>query len=623
MTTTTNNTTTAIITIDRYAQRKAAAAARHPNTTAAVIALYAWTSSNTAAAEKALPVGSKAVWSTLNYLYQQDGTKLWNDLLKDWKVDQQAANIASIAADAMTKKAAHDTMRDRAQLMQRIADRVTTPEEQAEAAREEAAAAREIAKELREEGEDLERIIRKAVSTDRADLDQIAATAYWQTNNYKMATKAVRAAVRKMANPDAMTANRTDLTAVKAEEAEEFNKLHGEGAKVPYYTRKGQQNGYITMEQRKATKTRAAGWYRVHHRKTVAPYVSFEVFASADGSGEIVKNGGINAVCSQQAMDDLQDIIERSNLNECERNIVRYMLDQTAAKAGMEAAGQHMKEAAARAALAKTHKGQAQILRRAQEGAEKARHAAMWENALKRAGITTERSQQRKRAAIHEKLQAAKAAMDSRHAQPLTEQEKAERAARDIAYMQSNRSRYQRTSREAYTAPEIMPKLTATIHAPKLDEAQAKRMKEYADKLTAAALHFVDSGVKPQPITAEEAAAAAAKAEQERQQHQQQHMADIAYLEYRRSLRSHTPSRTAYAAHDAIAAAFVFVDAFTAEDIRAWYEAEQAEKARIERIRAAAKASGIYSLNSTLEQWLRWSKEERAAHLEFLRSLHN
>ena len=84
-------------------------------------------------------------------------------------------------------------------------------------------------------------------------------------------------------------------------------------------------------------------------------------------------------------------------------------------------------------------------------------------------------------------------------------------------------------------------------------------------------------------------------------------------------------TRTAYAAHDAQSAAAVFVEALTPAELtdvgRAIIAEREEAAAKAAARAAAAKASGVYGLNTTLAMWQSWTAEQRAEHMRFLSTL--
>jgi hypothetical protein len=181
---------------------------------------------------------------------------------------------------------------------------------------------------------------------------------------------------------------------------------------------------------------------------------------------------------------------------------------------------------------------------------------------MHRAGIYSDTTQRKVLERIRAKLTAAKA-------DPIepTAAELAERDSREWAYMQSNRNRYSRTQ-YATKAAHIVPTLTIAANShpnAKPTEYAAMRV-ELVQTVDPSTLRTVTE----QERESEEAQRAA---------HIAAHAADVALMDYRRQMRDHKPSRTAYAAHDAITAAFVFYDRMSCAEQAAHVAALKAEEA--------------------------------------------
>lgn len=572
-TTTNNNQTRALMVIDQTAARIEAAHRRHPNTTPAVIILPQWTQSDPQQeqhAQEAMNAAQRGTTKTLQFLAVENNTPLLWELLSSAAADHRAANFATITAQADQTRSRRKTARGMADELQRIADKVTTPAAAKQAAAIAAAEYRREADAALDDERTLDSAANGLTYTDRADLVQEAALAYWQTGSIRMASKAVRRSVRNLAHPDAKTEARTDVW--KLEDAPKTYRAAAEAAnlindpntpadengeqqprKVDAITTRGERDGYLTYERREATEGREAGYYLIHHRLTVPAYISYETFATGEGAKAIARNDGLNVILNKTDKEAVDDLMTRANLNKRERQIVRYMVDQTAAEAGRKAVEKHHAQTAERVNAAPNRKAAQQIQRRADEQTEKVRSEAMRLDAMTRAGIYTKTAQEKALSRIRAKLEAAKAA-------PIapTAAEQEERAARHMVSMQSNRHRESQRG-QAAAVDMFAQTINRTLYsAPDTrSEDERRTAREYA----AQDVVWREDYPQPQPITAAEKAAEEAAAEAKRREAMKAAAADRILLAYRRAMRDHNRRRTAYAALDALTAALVFFEA--------------------------------------------------------------
>lgn len=557
------------------AARIEAAHRRHPNHTAAVIILRQWTDSDPQQeqhAAEAMNAAQRGTTKTLQFLAVENNTPLLWELLSSAAADHRAANFATITAEADQTRSRRKAARRMADELQKAADKVRTPA----AAREAAAIA---AAEYRREADaalDDERTLDSAANglayTDRADLVQEAALAYWLTGNIRAASKAVRKSVRSLAHPDAKTEARTDLW--KLENAPKTYRAAAEAAnlindpntpadengeaqprKVDAITTKGERDGYLTYEHREAAEGREEGFYLIHHRLTVPAYISYETFATGEGAKAIAKNDGINAIFNQTDKEAIDALITRANLNGRERDILRFTADQTAAEAGRKAVEKHHHETAERVKAAPNRKAAQQIQRRADERTEAIRAEAMRHDAMIRAGIYSDRTQRDLWKRIKAKLEAAKTA-------PIepTEAEREERKARQLAAMQSNRRRESQRG-QAAAVDMFAQTITRTLYsAPDTrSEDERRAAREYA----AQRVTWSEDYPQPQPMSAAEKAAEEAAAEAKRREAMKAAAADRILLAYRRAMRDHSRRRPAFPALDALTAALVFFESMS------------------------------------------------------------
>lgn len=550
------------------AARISAAAARHPNTTPAIIIMTAYTASNTAAIAAVRESGHAAAYLAIRARHMASGLDFLRCLNLEQQRDRQRESVPEIADRAAAHDRAHDLHRAHADALQAIADRVSTTTEDAAtaaaaAAAERAAAARELAA-----ADALHRVISTTSHSDRADISQAATIAMWTTGNFAAACKAAGKAIGAVAAANGCTATRTKVKPISAAEAAAEQQRHPNMDKIPFAIKRASGSttqGYYTIEHRDS-KQFAPSWYRVYHYMTVAPVISYETYATAEDAPQLATNGGINAITDQQDAQDLQDLYRRAGLTDRECTICAYMIDNTAAAAGIKAVAQHQQQTAERISAA-TSAAQAQRIQRdADRRAEDIRSAAQRDNAMTRAGVYSDRT----RRDIMQRLRAKLAAAASSPTQP-TAAELAERDRRQWEHMQGNRDRYQRISRSAAAAaPAIVPTITSTT-SPAAPTEYATYNPVWVERINLADLHTIS----PAQLAAEQTA---------EQQRRAVFAAERAALDLRRACRDHKPTRSAYAALDAQSAAYVFMERMSiaelAEGIRAEQERQQEQQRR-------------------------------------------
>lgn len=657
----TNNTnnTAAIIVHPTHAARAFTAHTRHYCRTAAVVTLPEICPTHAA---EVMHTAHAAARKALAARYTASGQPLMLALMNAAQADRRREQLPRIAAEAMQQEATHAAAREQADRLAAIAQRISTPAEERREAMAQAKQAAAIADNAAAHAHDLNRTIEKGSSSDAADIAQAAAVAYIVTmreNNWSSDPDSLRAAFRAActaagkaiadtAAAQTLSSYRSKWQPLTDEAAAEERRQHpdtapGKPCRIPFNVKGGNAttNGYYTIQYHSGNAAREKGWYKVLHYVTAPAYCYYEDFtrpedgehmereAAADcieameTAPEYRRNNGINAVQDAATADRLQAFIEAANLKDRERNWLVFLLDNTAARAGLGAVSAYYAEAATRAAAAadrarvkakaagKTaaaaekaaERAARDVLRNADKQAEKVRFEAMKDNAANRAGIRSERTAQRTWQRIREAFTAANKAMQEQ--QRSSHRTPAEREAAAMAAMQRNADRYQRQHRSTTAAPVIVPRLTVyTSAAPWQYYDKAARM--YYAKTP---LIWHESHEQPQHISAAEAAAAAAKQEQQRKAEHAAHAVDIYFIECRRIVRSKDP------------AAAATMDTWSAADKTAWYAQEQERKQQEQRRRAAARASGIYGLNTSFEMWQAWSEEERAAHRDFLNSL--
>lgn len=193
---------------------------------------------------------------------------------------------------------------------------------------------------------------------------------------YRATVKAVNDAIKANTKHDSHRRTTEHKTLATPEILEAWKAAHGENCGKSYKVYTGRENAnYYTMEYREY-KNEPTGFYLVYHHVTISPTVSLEAYtdnnhkgeadtaeATKDTAPEIVTNGGIPMVETQEARERLESIIDNSNFTERERNFTRYFLSPKAAQAGQAAVNE-----------AEAVKVRA---RRAEEAAKAAKHTAI------------------------------------------------------------------------------------------------------------------------------------------------------------------------------------------------------------------------------------------------------
>ena len=388
--------------------------------------------------------------------------------------------------------------------------------------------------------------------------------------------------------------------AENAKAYDDWQTAHANAERVPFDVKGGASAGYYTAEYRN-TKTHPDGYYRVSHYVTEA---AAELAACMD----LTKPQRVNNA-------DVVDIIAAAGLVSRQRVALALLTIATGAarptatdparldkyrraaaavvKAGQDAERMHDQQTAAAVALLDPAKRTRKARERAAQRA-KVRAAAMLDRALLLAGVpASQLPNQRKdlRARLDAAITTHRKTSTSRAAAP---------AALDVLKMWKDAAALMEDSRHPY--PGHLATITSTSttsgRAAKLDVVWSTKY-DPAQAVTTAAPADTMSDTS--------------------------HAAERAALALYQACRDHDPSRhprTAYAAHDAQTAAAVFLNAATPADLAtigaALMQEAAAAKAEQERRRAAAKAKGVYSYNSTLEDWQSWTEEERAAHMAFI-----
>lgn len=523
-------------------------------------------------------------------------TNLFRELAQQEKPDRQRRELVRIAEEISTYQKQHDSARQTVESLTRTIEASTTSPADRLSAWTQREQEKAIAKKALEHKEALEQRMTSTSASDRAQLVQEAILAGLDPLNatdldgaFKRMVNAAGRAIADLASPDALRSTRTYLHPISTEEAQAEKEAHpdvvtidpatGEEVttpcKVPYNVKGGNSAGYYTIERREQTKARPAGWYRVHHYATIAPYVSFETFATGESTEPIAKNNGINAIETVSDREQIEALIDRANLTEREREVVLKLCDQTAKRHAEEARQQSLAESAeAIAKASRKHKSTRQ--QEAQAKAESAYNSALWDSAFTRAGIYAKTTRHDIKRRVIAKMTKARRAPE-----PMTPAEQAEQERQSWERMQGNRYRGQTHAEQALSI-DLLGAVTTWA------SAQSYKPATRWAELTEA----------PQAISKDEAEAIAQARETARAEHLARHAEDIARLSYRQRLApdklrawdSLTPAQqTARATADGLRAK---ADRLSTRASEAEHEASKAE-ARAEQARKSTAGRAL------------------------------
>lgn len=376
---------------------------------------------------------------------------------------------------------------------------------------------------------------------------------------FRAATNAANKAITANLHHDSHTRTTTTKTLATPEIMEAWRAVHGNNSGEAYRVYLDRDNAnWHTMEYR-TYKTEASGWYLIHHHKTIAPTVSIEAYTeeSHGGEAELVTNGGIPMVETQEARERLEAMLDCMNLTAREADFLRYFLSHHAAHAGQKAVNES----------------------KSKTDIEIVRYRAMRHAAAVHIGIQTEAAERK----FMERLRTRAAEAVKVEQGCTTPEEAAEAEAKAWQRMQKNSTRGGAEAEAVQVlfvgidSPEAIARAAAQLerkakskHATKADKARAERAakatKATEARAAAPVIIWKDSGTAAEAIN----------------------------------------PGTDYRAAEI--------------EARAAAQAAHAEKHRAEAERKAAAlyGNGIYSLNSTFAQWQAWTEEERAEHMRFV-----
>lgn len=353
--------------------------------------------------------------------HRETGLQLFNELATAAKRDAAIMHHRAERAErAAESRAEYEEARDTAAELDRIAERISTPEDIAEAAALAAAEEREKRDRARDDADAINKADSTATTSERAALVQAAAARLTEmmTNGDDLTTaipelcRAASAALAELSNPDSMTRNKTVTRWMDADEATELISRYSidlteqPPQKIPAAMTKAGAACYKTIEtrdraaerkhlakhdpaalERKATTADGQAICIIYHYKTIAPYVTFSQFASPDNAPELADNEGINVIFNQSDRERINDLFDRAKLTDRERLLCLYANSQTADKRAKAAHRASMDADAER--IAATDRGhRAQERTRAEARATRAAVNARWTYAFDRLSRT-------------------------------------------------------------------------------------------------------------------------------------------------------------------------------------------------------------------------------------------
>ena len=437
---------------------------------------------------------------------RETGLKLFSELKaaarRDNQIMHRRAERAERAAEA---RAEYEEARTFAAELDRIAARLSTPADIAEAAAEAARDERARRDTAREEAEAIDKTEAAATTSERAVLVQAAAAELVRMMNEGADLSAVipqlcaaaSAALAELSNPDSMTRQKTVARWLNRDEAADIMSRYSidldttPPQKIPAASTKNGAACYRTIEARDRKAERAAlekidpaalarkavtadgrAVCMVYHYKTVAPYVTFTQFEAPENAPELSTNGGINSIFNQTDRERITALFDRAKLTDRERILCLYAANQTADSRAKKARAESLKADAERIARA-DKKHRAQERKRAEARADKAAAAERWTYAFDRLSRTdsgtryTTATRDKYRQRINAALERARTAPEAP-----TAEERAEDTRRYWEAMQRNSRRAAApitTARADLVAAAIEAASTKPAPAPVID----------------------------------------------------------------------------------------------------------------------------------------------------------
>ena len=602
----------------------------------------------------------RAITNNANKTY----SPMLEQLRQAYSQDHIARHAPHYHEQATEERRAAAALQDQADKLTAYAERLTISRQEAATAAKQAKTLRAAAAAHTKAAEDLDKLCGMTFS-DRADLTQAAALALleeptdtekaaaertaaevleesgieWTAEEIaanalkRHATNAAQHAIRAAAHPDANNSHTTKKVCVgideetnekryklTAAEVEQWERKHGgTGSKYkePQQLKRMRESDCFDTVEWRQYKSRPAdsGYYRIRHYVTIAPYTSIDQLTD-DGTLDHYTKSRTQYAQSQGALERLEELTTAANLTERERVFIAAFISTTAATHGAAARREYYTAAA---------KNGTQPSSKAADNAEYTARLA-WAFSAKGVGIANEDSRRQFIKRLKDRLKAARPATE-----PQTAAERREHDRKTWTAMQRN-SRRGHADRPT-AAADLLAWCNPTIDSLTTYRPAAIAAIAWTDR--AAHLAAMRRHSRQAAERAAQSRIAAPTAEQAAT------AADLykaaAWQAEVNTARANHKTRTAYPHMNAAAAAAAFMTTTrrslaedmqllteyraAAADIAAEHARRAAERERAERVRKAAKESGVYGLSTTFEMWQSWTDEQRAEHMAFLASL--
>lgn len=312
-------------------------------------------------------------------------------------------------------EAAHAEAREAVEECDRISRRITAAQADRIAAAQEGESLRAERDNARAEAAELAKVVSRTLS-DRADLVQVAAAAdleeptaaeleaaerVAEERGEELTAEEIRANakrrhrrnavaryVRAQRSGNALNGMHTDTRPATAEEVAAWmasGKATGAENKQPT------KGGYITLEHREQTKSRAAGWYFINRRYTVNQWTSIEALTEDGTSAGYIRTQSQFAA-DLDAVERIEALTTAADVTAREREWLAAFCGRAARAAGAEARRAYHTEAGAKATEA---------------GANFAEYTERRRYAFERIGITTDANRRQFFSRMTRKLSAA------------------------------------------------------------------------------------------------------------------------------------------------------------------------------------------------------------------------
>ena len=190
-------------------------------------------------------------------------------------------------------------------------------------------------------------------SMDELDeLDEETRAAIQAAANFAAMCAAAQRAIRELSHPDACRKSWTKAKRATAEQVADWMAKYGaatkdesgEVIKVDADVKVQTKGGYDTLEYRAATKTKAAGWYIVHHGRTIALEEHIDEPTEDDEGNKNGKDIEDTTTAAVDARDELLNLAAIADLTDRERYIIHAFASDAAQDKGQAAADERKRK---------------------------------------------------------------------------------------------------------------------------------------------------------------------------------------------------------------------------------------------------------------------------------------